>query len=279
MNQKINSLKHLLVFFVLVTTQLFSSTMYTLSGVTKVYPVVEIMTPLVPQEFKEKITNEISTRLDELKIDHSGYDQRAFAILVSGVKVKNDALITIELLIGEQVKRMNSTQETFAATFIDKSHFIITKDDDLEDIFEDSLSILLDRFSEQYQEENQDYVKIDLKEDNFAKALGYETSYEKAVAKAKKLKKNIMMVLVSNYCPWCRKFEQRVLLKKDVHTLVKENYIPLILNKEKDSFPKEYNLSFTPLVYFIDYKTLKSYETVVGYNKKDDFMYLIKKGK
>jgi hypothetical protein len=253
--------------------------MYTLSGVDKVYPVVEIMTPLVPQSFKEKINEELQSRLGELNIKYTEHDQRALAVLVSGITIKNDPFITIELLIGEQVKRRGESSETFAATYIDKSQFLLSKDDDLEDIFEDNLSALLDKFSEQYQEENQDFVKIDLKNQNFAKVMEYETSYEKAVAKAKKLKKNIMMVLVTDYCPWCRKFEQRVLLKREVHTAIKQNYIPLILNKETDTFPKEYDQSFTPLVYFIDYKTLKSYETVVGYNKKEDFLYLIKKGK
>ena len=266
-------------FLFLMSSSLFSSTMYTLSDIKKVYPVVEIMTKLVPIEYKEMITQEIRQRFDELNINYAGYDQRAFAILVSGIKVENNSVITIELLIGEQVTRIDSKKKTFAATYIDKSYFILTPDDELEDMFEDALSILLDRFAEQYEEENKKIVKVEINEENFAKEMGYETSYDEAVKKAKKLKKDIMLVLVANYCPWCRKFEQRVLLKKDVNDIIQKKYIPLILNKEKDSFPKEYNKSFSPIVYFIDFKSLKNYETVVGYNNKEDFLYLIKKGK
>ena len=85
-----------------------------------------------------------------------------------------------------------------------------------------------------------------------------------------------MLVLVSNFCPWCRKFEQRVLLKKEVNDLIQKNYIPLILNKEKDPFPKEFDTGFTPIIHFIDYKTQKSYKNVIGYNNKDEFTYILK---
>ena len=86
-----------------------------------------------------------------------------------------------------------------------------------------------------------------------------------------------MFFVVSTHCPWCRKFEQSVLSKKNVNGIIQRNYVPLILNKNKDIFPKEYNKPISPIVYFIDYKTLKSYETVIGYNNKDDFLYTLRK--
>jgi hypothetical protein len=271
-------LRYIIIFLLLSLSSLFGSTMYTLSGVKKVYPVVEIMTKLVPQSYKETITDEIVNIFDTLNIDHSGYDERAFAILVSSVKIQDSHLVNIQLLVGEPVQRLNSSQKVFADTYSDKAHFILTPEDELEDLFEDSLALLLDKFSEQYKEENKTFEKVKIDENNFAKALGYETSYEKAVQKAHHLQKDIMLVLVANYCPWCRKFEQRVLLKKEVNEQVQKNYIPLILNKEKDSFPQEYNQAFSPIVYFLDHKSLKSYKTIAGYNNREDFLYHIKKG-
>ena len=107
----------------------------------------------------------------------------------------------------------------------------------------------------------------------------YETNYDEAIKKGKKLHKNIMLVLVANYCPWCRKFEQRVLIKKEVNDLVQKNYIPLIINRETKKFPKKFDKSFTPIVHFIDYKTEKSNASIVGYNNKDNFVYLLKSNK
>lgn len=266
-------------FFLLsLLVSLNASTMYTLSNIKKVYPVIEIITEVIPQSHKEMISEEIKTTLDELNIDYSGHDERAFAILITSMQVNKSLLINLELLIGEQVKRLGTNEKVFAATYISREYFTLDKSDDLEDKLEDSLSNLLSRFSEQYEEENKSLKTILINENNFAKTLKYETSYHEAVEKAKKTKKNIMLVLVSNYCPWCRKFEQRVLSKYDVNKLVHENYIPLILNKEKDDFPAKYNKAFSPIVYFIDYKTLTNYETIVGYNKKDEFLYLLKKG-
>ena len=273
----LRTLKILLLFF-LLSASLYSSTMYTLSNINKVYPVVEIMTDKIPLSYKELVNEEIRSTLDELQLDYSGHDERAFAILISATPVKKSFLITMELLIGEQVKRENTNESIFAATYITKENFLLENPDELEDQFDDALTNILEKFAEQYLEENKKIKKIAINEHNFAQAMNYETSYEEAVKKAKKSKKNIMFVLVANYCPWCRKFEQRVLLKTNVHKTIQENYIPLILNKEKDQFPKEYQKSFSPIVYFIDYKTLKSYETVVGYNNKEEFLYLLKKG-
>lgn len=267
------------IFLFLLSTSLYSSTMYTLSNIKKVYPVIEIMTKDVPQEYKSTILEEVESILNELKLDYSGHDERAFAILISSVAVNTSSVITIELLIGEQVQRAQTNEKIFAATYVHKEYFILEKGDDVEDKLEDTLSSVLDKFSEQYLEENQKLNRVKIDEENFAKEMGYETSYEEAVKKAKQTKKNIMFVVVANYCPWCRKFEQRVLLKDDVNKIIQKNYIPLILNKEKDIFPKKLKKSFSPIVYFLDYKTLEPYETVIGYNKKDEFLYFLKKDK
>lgn len=258
---------------------LSANTMYSLSGVKKVYPVVEIMSKEIPLKHKKIILQEVKSVLSELHIDYSGYSQRAFAIMITSIKVKNIPLITIELLIGEQVLRSGSKKKIFAATYIDKESFVLQDrdEDSIIESLEDSIDSLLSRFSDQYEEEMKIVKTIVIDNNNFASQMKYENSYENAIKKAKKNKKDIMMVLVSNYCPWCRKFERNVLQQKNVNTLLHKKYIPLILNKDKDNFPKKYNKAFSPIVYFIDYKTLKSYESVIGYNNKDDFLHLINK--
>ena len=67
----------------------------------------------------------------------------------------------------------------------------------------------------------------------FAERMSYETEYKSALEIAKKGDKKLMMVMVTNYCPWCRKFEKRTLIKDEVNTLVHKDYVPLILNREK----------------------------------------------
>jgi thioredoxin-related protein len=273
-----NHFKYALLSLFLLSS-LHADTMYTLAGIKKVYPVVELQSSKTPKSFKEMIKDAMIDMTTELGISTKGHDQRALAIIVNESFVKKSIVINIKLIIGEQVTRLDSDTQTFALTYQDVQKFIYEEGMELEEKYEDALDSLFSKFADQYREENKSFKKVVINEKYFAKELGYESNYAKAMERAKKEHKNVMLVLVSNFCPWCRKFEQRVLLKQQVHKLVSKSYIPVILNKEKEPFPKELNMSFTPIVHFISYKTSKKYQTVVGYNNKDEFLYLIKNDK
>lgn len=268
--------KRIFLFIFFTNIILNASTMFTLSGINKLYLVVEIGGKTVPQSYKSTILESLKATTDELNIDTKGYDPRSLAVLVNEMRVNDTIVINIQLLIGEEVQRLSSNEKTFALTYQTMGHFFFNEGDDIEDSFEDTFDTMLAKFSEQYTEENKKITKVVINEENFASEMKYETNYEDAVKKSKKQQKNIMLVLVSNYCPWCRKFEQRVLLKEEVNAIIQKNYIPLILNREKDPFPKEFDTGFTPIVHFIDHKTQKSYKNVIGYNNKDEFTYILK---
>ena len=268
--------KRIFLFIFFTNIILNASTMFTLSGINKLYLVVEIGGKTVPQSYKSTILESLKATTDELNIDTKGYDPRSLAVLVNEMRVNDTIVINIQLLIGEEVQRLSSNEKTFALTYQTMGHFFFNEGDDIEDAFEDTFDTMLVKFSEQYIEENKKITKVVINEENFASEMKYETNYEDAVKKSKKQQKNIMLVLVSNYCPWCRKFEQRVLLKEEVNAIIQKNYIPLILNREKDPFPKEFDTGFTPIVHFIDHKTQKSYKNVIGYNNKDEFTYILK---
>ena len=269
-------LKKLFLLVFLSSIILNASTMYTLSGIKKLYLVVEIGGKTVPAEYRDTIMESLKSTTDELKIDTTGYDPRSLAVLV-GEKVYNDTtVVNIQLVVGEEVRRLDNNEKTFALTYQTFGSFTLGEDDELEDVFDDTFDNMLAKFSEQYMEENKKLTKVVINEENFASEMKYETNFDNAMKRAKKEQKNVMLVLVSNFCPWCRKFEQRVLLKEDVNAIIQKNYIPLIINREKDPFPKEFDTGFTPIVHFIDHKTQKSYKNVVGYNNKDEFTYILK---
>ena len=106
-----------------------------------------------------------------------------------------------------------------------------------------------------------------------AKTLGYYSDYEQALAVAEIEEKPLMLVVVTSYCPWCRKFERKTLVSKAVATTVKEDYIAVIVDRNKDAknFPKVYQTPRIPTVYFIDSQTKKSYWQSVGYLNQTDF--------
>ena len=267
----------LLSILFILSTLLNAESVFSLEGVKKVYLVVEIGGKDVPKLYKTEIMNQLKETTKELGLDTSGYDQRSLAILVSESYISSLKVVTVKLIIGEQVRREGNRAKSFAMTYMDSEQFVLDDGIDLEEKFEDVMDTLLARFSDEYEEENSKNDRILMKEHDFAKAMGYETDYAVALKRAKQEYKNIMLVLVANFCPWCRKFEQRVLLKREVNLLVHKNYIPLIINKEKGGFPKELDRSFTPIVHFIDYKTAKSYASSVGYNNREEFLYLLRK--
>lgn len=263
------------IVFILSLTFLNAQNFYTLSDVDKAYLLVEV-SKKIPSESKQIIYDELKNTTDELGIDTSGYSGRVIAFLVGEKYLESQILINVKLIVGEQVRREGSSKSVYADTYVDTMSFLYKDDEHLEEMLEESVYTLLDNFSQQYKSENKVLKTIDINKDNVADVLKYETDYKKALEISKKEKKDIMLVLVSNYCPWCRKFEKEILAQVELNKTIHEKFVPLIINKETKAFPKEFNTTFTPVVYFIDYKNGKSYKNIVGYNSKDEFIYSVK---
>ena len=110
--------------------------------------------------------------------------------------------------------------------------------------------------------------------DEYAKSEGFERDYKTALAKANKADKPLMMVLGADYCPWCRKFERKTLSSKAVKDYLNTELVTLVVDKkfDIDSFPKEFQTSMTPRVFFINSHTQKAFFQTAGYVKKKEFL-------
>jgi hypothetical protein len=106
---------------------------------------------------------------------------------------------------------------------------------------------------------------------DFAQKMQYETVYETAKARALKENKPLMMVMVTHYCPWCRKFERRTLEKSSVNTIVQKNFVPLIVNREAKLYPKQFFTPRIPVVFFIDPKKESHFWESIGYKTISEF--------
>jgi len=111
----------------------------------------------------------------------------------------------------------------------------------------------------------------------FAKEYKYETEYAQALKRAKAEKKDILLVQITNYCPWCRKLEKKVLASKRVNKEVQKNYIPLIVNREEGRLDKRFDTPIIPVTYIISYKDDTKFISKPGYQSKSDFLYMIQK--
>ena len=112
--------------------------------------------------------------------------------------------------------------------------------------------------------------------DEFADKNNYFRDYNTALTQ--KTDKIIMLVLVADFCPWCKKFERKVLENKDVSKIVKQNFVPVIVDNYRDikHYPKAFSTHQLPTIYFIDSKTKKVLNKSSLYMKKDEFISTMK---
>jgi len=106
--------------------------------------------------------------------------------------------------------------------------------------------------------------------DDFASEVNYSRDYNSALKKAKEQNKLLMLVVVGDYCPWCKKFERKTLNSSLIQGQVKKDFIPVIIDKSKDKgrYPAEFYSKLIPTVFFIDPKTQKHFYESLGYSKK-----------
>ncbi|RXJ67347.1 hypothetical protein CRV08_10490 [Halarcobacter ebronensis] len=110
---------------------------------------------------------------------------------------------------------------------------------------------------------------------DFIKKMSYETEYEKALNKAKKENKNVMMVVSQQSCPWCRKMEKQTLQKEPIDKLIKKSFIPLLVDKDSNSFPKKFEAKLFPTTIFIDTRKETEITKVLGYKDKNEFKAIL----
>ena len=110
--------------------------------------------------------------------------------------------------------------------------------------------------------------------DDFAAEVKYLRSYDMAIKTAKEQNKVVMLVVVADYCPWCKKFERKTLKDSAVMAKVNESFVGIMIDKYKDKgkYPEEFRAPLIPAVFFIDPKEQKSLLEAIAYMKPDEFM-------
>jgi len=113
--------------------------------------------------------------------------------------------------------------------------------------------------------------------DTFATEEGYYRDYQKGLALAKKEKKLLMLVMVADYCPWCRKFERKTLSNTIVAAKIKNDFIAVIMDKvlDKKHYPKVYETPLIPVVFFIEPKQETVLYESIAYVKKNEYLEIL----
>ena len=113
---------------------------------------------------------------------------------------------------------------------------------------------------------------------SFAKYMGYETDYNKALKKAKEKKKDIFVIIIKSGCKYCHKMMDEVLSERGVDRYLSRNFVKLILHREKSAYIPDLLLKrrFTPVSYVVGYKDESIKQMIVGYMEDEQFLWQFK---
>ncbi len=110
--------------------------------------------------------------------------------------------------------------------------------------------------------------------DDFAAKAGYLRDYNYSLQLAKKENKLLMLVVVADFCPWCKKLERKTLLNEDIAQIIEQNCIAVVVDKnwDKESFPQEFSNYSIPAVYFLEPNNQKDIHHILSYMTHKEFL-------
>ncbi|GEM_PF-528253 len=249
---------------------------FVLTGLKSYTPVVAIESGKVDKKIKPMILEEMERISKELGIDTKNDTSRAFAFDIKRISVGETIAIKVDLMVSENLQRPQEREQLFVLSYADTHVFV---PEDLEEDLMDAVDEMLAKFASQYEEDNSKTLTVKSASEHipFATKMHYETDYKKALGKAKKEQKLLMVFMSTNYCPWCRKLENRVLSREDIDKDIKAQFVPLMLNFSEKNFPSQFNdIAITPVLYILDPQTEKIENTFVGYNNHESFLQFLK---
>lgn len=109
----------------------------------------------------------------------------------------------------------------------------------------------------------------------FGANLDWPSDYQVALQQAKQEKKNIYMLITSQDCRWCRKFEETTLQEDIVRAKLQKEYVLVHLDRDLHVFPQKFQRAPVPRHYFITPDEEVIY-TFLGYWDREDFFSYLK---
>jgi len=104
----------------------------------------------------------------------------------------------------------------------------------------------------------------------FASELDWSHDYKATLAQAQKENKDVYMLITSQDCKWCRKFESTTLQDKEMIKKLEKDYVLLHILREWDEIPEHFQSKRVPRHYFLTAKGEIIY-SFLGYWNSEDF--------
>lgn len=108
----------------------------------------------------------------------------------------------------------------------------------------------------------------------FAAEIVWNDTYEQAQAKAKKESKPLLVLITSEQCGWCRKFEATTLQNEDVISKLNSKFVAVHVTRDKSIYPKNLSAKMVPMNYFLDANGKVIY-SMPGYWPVEDYQSIL----
>jgi len=100
--------------------------------------------------------------------------------------------------------------------------------------------------------------------------LGWSHDYQKGLKDAAKTHKLVYVLITSDSCGWCRKFERTTLQIKAIKKRLHREFITIHLSRDRDRIPVKFKTAPIPRHYFVDAKGNILYASL-GYRDEELF--------
>jgi len=105
-----------------------------------------------------------------------------------------------------------------------------------------------------------------------AAELKWADTYTQAIEKAKKQNKNVMLLITTKTCRWCRKLESTTLKNQRVIERLNRDYISVHVTRDVDDYPSDLQVKGVPTTYFLNVQGAPMIRKVMGYWNVDDYL-------
>lgn len=100
--------------------------------------------------------------------------------------------------------------------------------------------------------------------------INWSSNFEEAQAKAKKDHKPLLVLITSEQCRWCRKFEATTLQDDEIVGRLNTKFTTVHVTRDKSIYPKNLSAKMVPMSYFLDGEGKVIY-SIPGYWGTEDY--------
>lgn len=82
--------------------------------------------------------------------------------------------------------------------------------------------------------------------------INWSSNFADAQAQAKKENKPLMVLITSEQCRWCRKFEATTLQNDEIVGRINSRFTSVHVTRDKSVYPQNLSAKMVPMSYFLD---------------------------